>query len=274
MPMLETPKSKETSTPQRRSEVQPRNVWRYPVSKEASLAWFLGISVMLFLTATFVAVLLPPKDKLPPMIEVDLGIDGVENEPPPLGEPEAGAGEPQPEPEKPPEMQEPEPEPVPEEPVVETPVSEPAPTFIVPEEEKPKPPEPKPLTKPKPKPAKPVANVSQTQAAPAAGSGIAGANSGVRGSPGGVPGGRGGGRGDFISTPHPQYDTTARERRYEGRGMFLITYQSGRIVSVSTIQSTGVAYLDAKTIAHVRSRFRVKSGVSGSARLPIVWRLK
>jgi hypothetical protein len=150
------------------------------------------------------------------------------------------------------------------------PVPEPTPAFVVPEE---KPPQPEPKPEVKPKVSKPVSTAPKTQSPPVAGSGVVGARAGVRGSPGGVAGGRGGGRGDFISTPHPQYDSTARQRRYEGRGMFLITYQDGHIVSVATIQSTGVSYLDAKTIAHVRSRYASSRVFSGSARLPIVWRL-
>jgi periplasmic protein TonB len=251
--------------------------WKYQVPKESSLGWFLAISLMLFASAFFLTVVFPPKDTLPPMIEVDLGIEGVENEPPPLGEPEAGAGEVKPEPPPEPEMKEPqpvpepEPEPIPEEPVVVP--QEPTPKFVVPEETPPPPP-PKPVVKSQPKPKRPDLAELRTQPAAPAGSGITNASAGVRGSPGGVVGGQGGGRGDFISTPHPQYNSTARQRRYEGRGVFLITYLNGRIISVEAIQSTGVPYLDARTIAHVKTRYRVKPGVSGSARLPISWQLR
>ena len=273
--------------------------WEYRTPREASLSWFLVISLVAFSSAVFLSYLLPAKEELPPMIEVDLGIDGIENEPPPLGEPDAGAGALQPEPpaepeqpEQPPEPEkpveqpvtppEPIPEPMPEpepEPEIQ-PAPEPPPTFVVPKEEpKPKsePPKekPKPVAKTKPKPAgPPPTNPQPAQSTGPAGSGIAGAKVGVKGSPGGVAGGRGGGRGDFISTPSPQYDSTARERRYEGRGTFLIVYEAGRVVSVSAIQSTGVPYLDARTIAHVKTRYRVKAGVSGTVRLPIVWQLK
>lgn len=211
------------------------------------------------------------------MIEVDLGVEGVENEPPPLGEPDAGAGEVQPEPIPPePEMQQPEPmpEPVPEEPVVEqVPPPDPAPTFVVPEEAPP-PPKPKPVVSAPPKPNKPAPPAPRAASAAPAGDGVAGARPGTRGSPIGQPGGRGGGRGDFISMPPPQYDETARQRNYQGRGMFSITYEDGRIISVSALQSTGVPYLDARTIAWVKSRYRVKSGASGTARFPIVWQRK
>ena len=168
------------------------------------------------------------------------------------------------------------PEPMPE----VQPPPDPAPTFVVPEEKKPEPkPEPpkekpKPVVKSKPRPAAPTPATTTAPANGPAGSGIAGAKVGVRGSPGGVAGGRGGGRGDFISTPSPQYDATAKERRYQGRGMFLIQYENGSITSVSTIESTGVPYLDARTITHVKLRYRVKAGVSGAVRLPIVWQLK
>jgi len=252
--------------------------WQYHVPKESSLAWFIAISLILFTSALFLSAWLPRGAELPPLIEVDLGIEGVENEPPPLGEPDAGAGEQLTEPEKPPEMQQPEPapvpEPIPEEPVVEQPPQpDPAPSFVVPEEVPP-PPAPSPVAKAVVKPAKPVAPAPRPQSSAPADSDVAGAKAGVRGSPIGQPGGRGGGRADFISMPHPQYDATARQRGYKGRGMFLITYQDGRIVSVTTSQSTGTPYLDARTVAWVKSRFRVKSGASGSARFPIVWQLK
>lgn len=265
----------------RNSASQSLSTWQYRVPKESPFAWFVAISLILFTSAAFLSVLIPRGDELPPMIEVDLGIDGVENEPPPLGDPDAGEGEqqpelpPEPEPEKPPEMQQPEPtpepEPVPEEPVVQQP-PEPVPTFVVPEEPKAPepPPAPKPVVKPVAKP-KPTAPVSRP---PAAGSGIPGANTGVRGSPTGQPGGKGGGRSDFTYVPRPKYDATARQRGYQGRGIFLITYQNGRVIGVSTHQSTGVPYLDALTIASLKSQCRLKPGTSGSVRYPITWQLK
>lgn len=236
----------------------------------------MGISLVLFICAVLLSALIPRGDELPPMIEVDLGIEGVENEPPPLGTPDAGAGEqqPEPEPEKP-EMEQqpeptPEPEPILEEPVVQQP--EPAPTFVVPEEPKAPepPPAPKPVAKPvaKPKPAAPASRP------PVSGSGIPGANTGVRGSPTGQPGGKGGGRSDFLYVPRPKYDATARQRGYQGRGIFLITYQNGRVIGVSTHQSTGVPYLDALTVASLKSECRLKPGTSGSVRYPITWQLK
>jgi outer membrane biosynthesis protein TonB len=255
----------------------PSQTWQYRVPKESSLTWFVAASLVFFAGALLLSNLIP-RTELPPMIEVDLGFEGVENEPPPLGEPDAGGGDVQPEPPREPEkpeMQQPEPpapEPIPEEPVVEQPPApEPTPSFVVPEEVTPPPP-PKPVAAKSIRPSKPAP--LRPQASAPAGSGIAGAKTGVRGSPVGQPGGRGGSRGDFISTPHPQYDATSRQRGYQGRGVFLISYQNGRIVSVTTQQSTGVSYLDARTIAWVKSRFRVKSGVSGEVRFPITWQLK
>lgn len=265
----------------RNSATQSLSTWQYRVPKESPFAWFLAISLILFTSAVLLSVLIPRGDELPPMIEVDLGIEGVENEPPPLGDPDAGAGEqppeptpPEPEPEKP-EMEQqpeptPEPEPMPEEPLVQPP--EPAPTFVVPEEPKAPepPPAPKPVTKQvaKPKPAPTAVRPSVS------GNGIPGANTGVRGSPTGQPGGKGGGRSDFLYVPRPKYDATARQRGYQGRGIFLITYQNGRVIGVSTHQSTGVPYLDALTMASLKSECRLKPGTSGSVRYPITWQLK
>jgi protein TonB len=258
----------------------------YWLPREQPFAIFLFLSTALFAASVGFALLLPAREKLPPLIEVDLGVEGIENEPPPLGEPDAGVGEVAPEvpaPEEPPAAP-PEPEPTPEpepEPEIqeETPPTPPQPEFTVPEE---KPvavatPKPKPKAKIAAKPAGPPKAETVQRTTPAggpAGSGATTGNAGVRGSPTGVAGGRGGGRGDFVSTPHPQYDATAKQRGYEGRGTFLITYSNGRITSVSVHQSTGVGYLDSRTISWIKSRWRVKSGASGSGRLPITWRMK
>ncbi|MHA3775191.1 hypothetical protein ACXR0O_27015 [Verrucomicrobiota bacterium sgz303538] len=267
---------------------------RYEVPRERGLTWFLVSSVCLFTVATCLAALIPAEKKLPPMIEVDLGFDGVENEPPPLGEPDAGMGEerpPEPEPVTPPQAEEETqpPTPEPEQPETapepemkeEAPAPEPVPQFEVPKEEQPPKPEPKPkpVAKAQPKPpAKPATTQPRTDAQPSdggpAGSGLTTGRAGVRGSPGGQVGGRGGGRGDFVSTPHPQYDATARQRAYQGRGVFAIAYENGRIVNVTVNQSTGVPYLDARTIAWIKSRWRVKSGASGAATVPVTWQLQ
>ncbi len=90
----------------------------------------------------------------------------------------------------------------------------------------------------------------------------------------GKAGGRGGSKGDFISTPHPEYDYTSLERHYEGSGTVLIIYSDGKIVSVRMRGSTGVSYLDSRTVNWVKSYWRVKSGASGEAILPITWRIQ
>ncbi len=273
--------------PQLKPQPSLRSYW---LPRDQPFTVFLLLSVVLFAASAGLAFLIPPETKLPPMIEVDLGVDGVEIEPPPLGEPDAGLGELKPAPEEievTPAPLEPVPAPDPAEPVPEmleevAPPIQPEPEFTVPEEK----PIPKAAPKAKAQPkstAKPVQaprTVETGRVAAAApngapvGSGETTGRTGIRGSPTGTAGGRGGGRGDFTSTPHPQYDPTARQRAYEGRGIFLIVYSGGRIVSVSTQQSTGVPYLDARTISWIKSRWRVKSGVSGSGRLPITWRLK
>ncbi|MES2571233.1 MAG: hypothetical protein V4710_14405, partial [Verrucomicrobiota bacterium] len=189
--------------------------WLYKVPRERGLGWYLAGSIVLFTVLTSLASLLPPEEKLPPMIEVDLGTDAIENEPPPLGEIDAGASEPaeapvaEPMPEE--ETQPPEPEPEPEppepEPSVEEPVPPPAPEFVAPKEELPPPkPRPKPVAKIPPKVVRkpaPIQVAGPATAPPSApaGSGLSTGRIGVRGSPGGKPGGKGGGRGDFISTP-------------------------------------------------------------------------
>lgn len=86
--------------------------------------------------------------------------------------------------------------------------------------------------------------------------------------------GRGGSRGDFISTPHPEYDSTSLERRYQGIGTALIIYSEGRILSVEMSQSTGVPYLDSRTTVWIKTYWKVKPGVSGRAILPITWRIQ
>jgi outer membrane biosynthesis protein TonB len=254
---------------------------QYRVPPDDRFAPFLAVALLIFALGTFLGTLLPKQDALPPMIEVDLGIDGIENEPPPLGEPDAGAGEvieqPVSEPEQPPMIEEvpppaPEPEPAPE---IAPP--QPVPEFVIPTEPEPEPkpkPAPKPVAKTETRPKAPPEREAKPGTAVQAGSGLTGARAGVRGSPGGQPGGRGGGRGDFVSTPSPQYDATARQRGYQGRGTFIIRYENGRILSVAAAKSTGVSYLDARTITWIKTRWRVKSGTSGTASLPITWEVR
>src|SRR5262245_23922269 len=88
------------TTPPRSTTPAPlERTWKYQVPREQALSWFLGISVALFSAVVFLTFLLPTKAVEPPLIEVDL--EGVENEPPPLGEPDAGAGAEQPQQEQP-----------------------------------------------------------------------------------------------------------------------------------------------------------------------------
>lgn len=77
----------------------------------------------------------------------------------------------------------------------------------------------------------------------------------------------------FVSTPAPHYDNVAKRRGYQGRGIFQIEYKDGQIVNVAVVQSTGVAELDARTIAHIKTRYRVKPGATGIVRAPISYRL-
>ena len=200
-------------------------------------------------------------------VEVDLPplADAVENEPPPLGDPDAGAkAEPEP-------PLEPEPEPPPVEPP--PPVQ---PEFIKPEE-KPPPatPPPKPATpKPLPKPGKPSGTPAPRPTAPGSGDNPdPNAKPGLRGSPGGVPGGRGGSAGDFTSRPNPQYDNLALTRHYEGQGRAKIVYENGRVLDVEITSSTGVSYLDTRSVMWIKANWHVKAGASGTATLPIIWTL-
>ncbi len=64
----------------------------YTAPPEGALGRYLLLAVGLVALATLAGRWLP-HDERPPTIEVDLGVEGVPNEPPPLGTPDAGAGE-------------------------------------------------------------------------------------------------------------------------------------------------------------------------------------
>lgn len=211
--------------------------------------------------------------EIPQTVEVYLEplADAVENEPPPLGDPDAGAkAETAPEPEPPQPEPEPPPEPMPEPPPV-------VPEFVKPEE-KPPPatPPPKPAT-PKPTATPKAAKPSTPGPRPTApGSGDnpdPNAKPGLRGSPNGVAGGRGGSAGDFTSRPNPSYDNLALQRRYEGQGRAKIVFENGRILDVEIVSSTGVSYLDTSSVRWIKANWRVKAGASGTVSLPIIWKL-
>ena len=169
--------------------------------------------------------------EIPQTVEVYLEplADAVENEPPPLGDPDAGAkAEPAPEPPQP-EPEPPPPEPVPEPPPV-------VPEFVKPEDKPlpatppPKPVPPKPSSTPK---ADKASTPSPHPTAPGSGDNPdPNAKPGVRGSPTGVAGGHGGSAGDFTSRPNPTYDYLALQRRYEGQGHAKIVFENGRILDV------------------------------------------
>ena len=224
------------------------------------------------------AYLTPPP--LPPIdSSLDIEIEGVENEPPPLGTNDVETGPPEPEPTPPP----PEPEPAPPEPEPE-PELEPAPVvqpdFVVPEETPT--PAPKPKATPKPAaPAKPKATPGKESSnAVVNPNARPGAIKGVDASRGGVAGGRGavkssGGKADFVSRPNFQVPNALKARLRGARVGFSgsITYSGGRITSVDLNSSSGVGPLDSAIKRHVMSTWRVKAGSSGRATLPIAIRL-
>jgi protein TonB len=161
------------------------------------------------------------------------------------------------------------PEPPPPEPIPEPP----KPQFIVPEE--------RPIATPRPHVAAATprehphhTTITPSTTATSAGDGAPTGKAGTRGSPGGQAGSHGGSRGDFISTPQPQYDEVARQRGYQGRTVVIIHYTGGAIVAVSVEQSSGIPYLDARTTSWISSRWRVKPGASGNIPQTVTWQLR
>jgi outer membrane biosynthesis protein TonB len=230
----------------------------YPLPRERPLSVYLGLSLVLLTAGTFWSREFFHVDPPPKTVEIDLSdIAAVPGEPPPKGDTAAPTEPaPQPTPELTPE---PTPEPTPPPPVEK-------PEFVKPE---PVPTPPPALPKPRvaavhpPQPRPPAPHPARPAPAPV--------SSGVRGTPSGVAGGRGGSKGDFIATPHPEYDNVATQRHYQGQGEVLISYANGELTSVEMSQTTGVSYLDSRTISWVRSRYRVKPGVSGRATFHIAW---
>lgn len=218
---------------------------------------FVLISLACFGFAVYVGSLKPKEEPLK-IVEVDLGIDGDPNEPPPLGEPDAPA-------EPTPEMT---PEPTPE----PTPPPEPEkPEFVKPEEDMTPAPTPAatPATTPAPRKAPPKPSAAPR---PVKTTGI-GTPGATRGVPTGVVGGRGGSRSDFIAMPRAEYDYTAIQRKYQGSATLRITYSNGHIDLVEVSSSTGVPYLDSRSVSWVKGNWKVKPGSSGKVTLPITWQL-
>jgi TonB family protein len=246
---------------------------------------FLLVSILVFAGGTLLGIYAKWGDS-PAVIQIDLDyLEGVQNEPPPLGDPNAGgpaAPEEQPklpEPEPPPPPPEPEPEPSAPPP---DPVPEPVqPEFPEPEEKPPATPVP---ATPRPKAAKPRPSGTPKPAVPkpvtwpgATGTGETenpNAKPGPRGVANGVAGGRGGQKGGFISRPDPPYDNLMLTRKYQGTGRARLTVSGGRITSVKLSQSTGTQYLDSKAIAWIRSNWKPAPGAEGTFTFPVVFRLR
>jgi outer membrane biosynthesis protein TonB len=229
--------------------------------RESPLWPFLLLSLALFAAGEVVLGFVIHSEPPPKFVEVDLSdLQGVKDELPPPGEPSASPAA------KPVSTPAPTPQPTPEPTPEPTPT--PPPPAATPEFVKP---EPSVQPRPSPKP-RPRSRAPRHEATTAPGP-TQSAQTG-RGSPTGKTGGAGGSKGDFIATPHPEYDSTALERRYQGSGAALITYANGQIIAAEMTRSTGVPYLDSRTTAWIKRYWKVKPGVSGRAILPISWRIE
>jgi TonB family protein len=241
---------------------------------------FLIISVCVFAAGTLLGVFLKPAESTK-VIDVSLEyLEGVQNEPPPLGAPDAGGPaapeSPPPEPPKPPEPVSPpeQPPPLPE------PVPRPQPEFPKPEEKPsatPAPPTPRPRAS-TPKPAGLPAPVVPRPKTTPGGIGTGATDNpnprpGPRGVAGGVPGGKGGQAGKVIARPKVPYDNMMYVRRYEGSGMVSVMVSAGRVVDVQITKSTGISYLDAKARAWIRGNWKFAPDASGKFDLPIIFKL-
>lgn len=255
----------------------------YALPAERALWPWLVASLAVLTLGFLSAFWWPQEPALPPMVEVELGLDLAEA---PQSAPMVAVAEPVPAPESlPPPVEEmPVPEPPPPAPTPEPLPAKPA-EFVVPEPAAPAPmatPSPTPAPRATPRPlAKPAVAERRAEPRPAE-------PTAVRATPGSarppISGGGGsptvgqragaGNRSDFIRTPQPEYDATARQRNYQGRGVFTIRYANGGITSVAVAQSTGIPYLDARTTAWIQSRWRVKGGSSGAVSLPVRWQLR
>jgi hypothetical protein len=234
---------------------------------------FLLVAIGVFVVGVLLGAFLHPEEK-PVRAELDY-IEGVENEPMPLGDPNAGG----PAPEKAPEPEPPQPaEPLTQpEPPIPMPPPEPAPDFPKPDETPPATPAPAPpRPKPAPKPAAgtprpPVANPKTAPGGTGTGeTDSPNAKPGPRGVSTGVPGGKGGQKATFIARPDMPIDNMIVTRKYFGRGMAKVVCEGGRIVSVEMTTSIGFAYCDAKAVQWIRSRWVPRPGASGTDVLPII----
>jgi outer membrane biosynthesis protein TonB len=209
----------------------------------------------------------------PPAARTDLEfIEGIENQPPPIGAPDAGG----PAPEQPPPPQPPEPEPesppLAPEPV---PMPQPVPDFAKPEDKPPATPAPVPQSKQVLKP--PVSTTPPKVTKPNTSAGGTGtgestnpnAKPGPRGVPAGVPNGQGGQKGGFISRPDMPIDRTIITQKYYGRGMARVTCAAGAIVSVEINPSINT-YCDSRAKQWIQSHWRCAPGTNGTFAVPII----
>lgn len=223
---------------------------------------FLAVSAVVFATGVFLGTYYRPA---PQILRTDLDyLEGVENEPPPLGDPNAGA----PAPEKPPE---PEPPPEPPPPVPEPPPV-PVPDFAKPEEKPPATPAPERPKPPKPAPGTPRPVIpNHVPAGTGAGeSNDPNAKPGTKGVPNGVPGGRGGQQGGFIARPDMPLDNMIVTRKYYGRGTAQVVCAGGRIVSVSMSASIGFTHCDEKAVKWIRDHWTPAPGTNGAFTFPVI----
>lgn len=247
----------------------PRLPNPYTGKKDYTILVFLLVSVGFHLGAIYLGAHFTPPPPPPIDSTLDIELEGVENEPPPLGTNDTETGPPEPEPEPTPPPPEPEPEPAPPPPVVQ-------PDFVIPEETPTPTPAPKPAATPRPKatpaatPGKPAAPSPNPNARPGAIRGVDALRGGVAGGTGAVKS-KGGGRADFTSTPNlpVPYNIKQRLQGVRASAAATILYAGGSITDVNITKSSGNSSLDALIIRHVRSNYRVKSGASGKANLPI-----
>ena len=239
---------------------------------------FLLVSLLVFTAGTILGIYAKWGESNAVM-QIDLDyLEGVENEPPPLGTPDGGAPAAPPE-----EVKPPEPEPPPPPPDPEPPPPEPVPEIVQPEfpkpEEKPAPtpapPKPKAAT---PKPAgtpKPQVVPNPKTAPGGTGTGETdnpNAKPGPRGVPNGVVGGKGGQKGGFISRPNPTRDYMMISHNYTGTGRATVRVSGGRIVDVQISQSTGISYLDSHAKAWIRSNWIPAPGAEGTYTFPVIYK--
>ena len=264
----------------------------YTGKRDYTLIVFIVISIALHAGGAYLGAYI--KEPVEPAIEdstLDIELEGVENEPPPLGtndvetSPPVEETPPEPEPEPEPEpIPEPEPEPVPPDFEVPEPTPEPTPE-ATPEptpEATPTPaatplPTPNPSPKPTPAERKPP---GEPRSATTPGVARPGTVRGVSAAQGGVAGGVGavkskGGKADFTSTPSLQipYNIAKRLQGLRVSASATINYSGGRVTSVNIIKGSGNTALDGAIVRHVMSNYKVKPGTSGRANLPIGIRL-